>query len=129
MHERRRSNRQKSFLRGCVYSRSRTISASCIIRNISPEGARIVLSAALNIPEELELEIPDKMRNMPARVRWRRGDELGLAFCDADLTVAAPRVSELGERIGRLETEIAALRRLYEQAKGHLTAVPTSQGH
>jgi hypothetical protein len=85
--------------------------------------------SAVNIPEELELEIPDKMWNIPARVRWRRGDELGLGFCDADLAVAAPRVSELGEGIARLETEIAALRRLYEQAKGQLTIVSPSQGH
>jgi hypothetical protein len=56
-----------------------------------------------------------------------RGREL--CFCDADLAVAAPRVSELGEGIARLETEIAALRRLYEQAKGQLTIVSPSQGH
>jgi hypothetical protein len=118
MHERRRSVRNKCFLRGCVYSRTKSTSASCIVRNISPAGARIVFSAALNIPQDVELEIPDKMQTMRARVRWRRGDELGLDFCDAGVALdASIKVDDIGEYIARLERELLSLRQLFERVK------------
>jgi PilZ domain len=121
MPERRRSMRQKSFLRGCVYSRNRMNSASCMIRNISPQGARLVLSAALNIPDVVELEIPDKMRTIHARVRWRHGDELGVAFGDANLAAGELlQISALEQRIAKLETEVALLRRLYDEGNSKL---------
>jgi len=118
MHERRQSVRNKCFLRGCVYSRTKSTSASCIVRNISPAGARVVLSAALNIPQDVELEIPDKMQTMRARVRWRHGDELGLDFCDARTPLdASIPISDIGEHIARLERELLSLRQLYERVK------------
>jgi hypothetical protein len=116
MPERRQTIRQKSFLRGCVYSFGRTNSASCIIRNISCDGARVVFAAAVNIPDVIEFAIPEKMRTVRARVTWRHGNELGLAFCDASLAPSArAQINQLGPRIAQLETEITALRRLYEQ--------------
>jgi hypothetical protein len=51
MVERRRSVRQKSFLAGCIYFNDRRRSAECLIREISDQGARIVFSRAVNIPD------------------------------------------------------------------------------
>lgn len=113
MDEQRKSIRYKSFLRGCIYSRNS--SASCIVRNVSTEGARVVLSAALNIPELVTLEIPDKMKALSARLRWRRGDELGFNFYETSRLLTPDKISELGERITRLELELASLRVLSEQ--------------
>jgi hypothetical protein len=81
MEERRRSIRQKCFLRGRVYFDGGRKSVDCLIRNISYyEGARIVFCDPVNIPDVVELYIPDKERTLPARVQWRDGNKVGLAF-------------------------------------------------
>jgi len=83
MGERRRSTRQKSFLRGCVYFNNGRSSADCLVRDISHEGARIIFSDHVSIPDVVQLHIPDKRQTKRALVKWRRGNELGLAFSQA----------------------------------------------
>ena len=55
MAERRRSVRKKSFLRGCVYFNKRRSAIDCLIRDISDQGARIIFSAAENVPVVVDL--------------------------------------------------------------------------
>ncbi len=84
MEERRRSIRQKCFLRGRVYLDGGRESVDCLIRDISYyEGARIIFYDPVNIPDVVELYIPDKKRTMSARVKWRHGNKVGLAFFQA----------------------------------------------
>jgi len=83
MNERRRSIRQRSFLRGCVYFNNGRNSVDCLIRDISYEGARIIFSDPVNIPDVVQLNIPDKKRTVPASVQWRHGNKIGLAFLQA----------------------------------------------
>src|SRR5208283_3109125 len=80
MAERRRATRQKSFLRGCVYFNKRRGAVDCLIREISDEGARIIFSDTVNVPDVVELYIPQKEQTVRARVQWRHGDVIGLAF-------------------------------------------------
>src|ERR1700728_3524486 len=90
MAERRRSVRKKSFLRGCVYVDKRRGALDCLIRDISEEGARIIFSDAVNVPDMVELYIPQKEQTLRARVQWRHGHEVGLAFPSAGRAGAAP---------------------------------------
>jgi hypothetical protein len=85
MAERRRSVRKKSFLRGCVYFNKRRSAIDCLIRDISDQGARIIFSGAVNVPDVVDLYIPQKEQTIRARVQWRRGDEVGLAFREAEV--------------------------------------------
>ena len=81
MDERRQSIRQKIFLGGrVVYFSNGRKSADCLIRDISYEGARIIFSNPVNIPDVVRLYIPHKKRTVSAHVRWRHGNEIGLAF-------------------------------------------------
>jgi hypothetical protein len=81
MEERRRSIRQKCFLRGRVYFDGGRKSVDCLTRDISYyEGARIIFYDPVNIPDVVELYIPDKKRTVSARVQWRHGNKIGLAF-------------------------------------------------
>jgi PilZ domain len=80
MDERRRSERQPSLLRGRVYFNSGRCSLDCLIRDISYEGARIVFSDPVSIPDVIRLAIPKKNRMMDATVRWRRGLAVGVVF-------------------------------------------------
>lgn len=117
MGERRRRVRQKSFLRGCVYFNNRRNAFDCLIRDISAEGARITFSDAVSVPNVVDLYIPQKEQMLRARVQWRRGEEIGLAFADATISADGGTDGELAARIARLESEIGALRRALKQLK------------
>jgi len=123
MAERRHSTRQKSFLRGCVYFNKRRGVVDCLVRDISDDGARLIFSAAVNVPDIVELYIPQKEQTLRARVQWRHGDELGVAFANAAKAGQAPPDGrELHQRIEKLETEVAALRRMLKQLKNEIAA-------
>ena len=96
-------DRQKSFLRGCVYFNKRRSALDCLIRDISSEGARIIFSDTVNVPDVVELYIPQKEQTVRAHVQWRHGDEIGLAFPDAMRAADGTSDGELAERVAQLE--------------------------
>jgi hypothetical protein len=116
MGDRRGIRRQKSFLHGFIYFDKRRGVMSCLIRDLSETGARIVFSETVTIPEHIHLHIPQREKTIRAQVQWRRGDEIGLAFEAADAAVS-PQESELMSRIVQLETEIAELKRTIKKLK------------
>jgi PilZ domain len=116
MDERRTSRRQKSFLRGVVYFNKRRTELACMVRDLSEDGARIVLSQTIPIPDVIELQIPQREEMVAARVQWRRADEIGLAFAKAD-AAASPRENQLIKRVAELEAEIAVLQRTIKRLK------------
>jgi len=116
--ERRQSRRQKSFLRGFVYFDKRRGVMGCLIRDLAEDGARIIFSETVTIPDVVNLHIPQRDRTLRARVQWRRGDEIGLAFSAVSPATAAPaQASELTERVAQLEDEIAGLRQMLKRLK------------
>ena len=84
MQERRRSTRRTTarVLRGRVYFyvNNRRASLPCLIRDMAYEGARIILADRSNIPDEVDLYIPERKRIAHASVQWRRGGKIGLAL-------------------------------------------------
>ena len=68
MSERRIAQRQKSFLRGCIYYNNRRSATDCLIRDISQTGARLIFSDAVNIPDMVDLYIPQKEQMLRAQV-------------------------------------------------------------
>lgn len=123
MSERRRSTRQKSFLRGCIYFNNRRSAFDCLIRDISDEGARLIFSDTVSIPDVLDLYIPQKEQTLRAHVEWRQGQEVGVAFAQAGRAPASPLpsdVAELRDRVHKLETEIASLRKMLKRLKAEV---------
>jgi PilZ domain len=116
MDERRTSRRHKSFLRGVVYFDKRRSETACLVRDLSEEGARIVLSQTITIPDVIELQIPQREQTVSARVQWRRADEVGLSFCKPE-TATTPREDQLIKRIAELEAEIITLQRTIKRLK------------
>jgi PilZ domain len=116
MDERRASRRHKSFLRGVVYFDKRRSETGCLVRDLSEDGARIILSQTITIPDIIELQIPQREQVVAARVEWRRADEAGLSFCKAEMATT-PREDQLLKRIADLEAEIAALQRTIRRLK------------
>jgi hypothetical protein len=119
--ERRRVARQKSFLRGLVYFNNRRSVLDCLIRDISPYGARLVFSDAVTTPDQLDLYIPQKEQTLRTNVVWRHGQEIGVAFAQGAQVDNTPAESgDLGERVQRLEAEVAALKRMLRQIKSEV---------
>ena len=116
MNERRASRRQKSFLRGVVYFDKRRSETACLVRDLSEDGARIVLSQTITILDVIELQIPQRVQTLSARVQWRRADEVGLSFSKPD-TATTPREKQLIKRIAELEAEITTLERTIKRLK------------
>ena len=114
MDERRASRRHKSFLRGVVYFDKRRSEMACLIRDLSDDGARIILSQTVAIPDMIELHIPQRELTLSAHMQWRRADEIGLAFSKA---ATSPREDQLIKRIAELEAEIETLQRTIKRLK------------
>ena len=121
--ERRRSARQKSFLRGMIYFNNRRNVVDCLIRDFSPYGARLIFSDAVTTPDVLELYIPQKEQTLRIQVIWRHGQEVGVAFAQAAQIEPAAETGEpapgagLAERVARLEIEIVGLKRILKKMK------------
>lgn len=121
MSERRQSNRQKSFLRGCIYFNRRRSVMDCLVRDISESGARLIFSEAVNVPDIVELYIPQKEQTLRAHVQWRHGGEVGVAFAAGALAPPAP-TDVLAQRVEKLEAEVAALKKMLKRLKAELAS-------
>ena len=123
--ERRRVARQKSFLRGLIYFNNRRNAVDCLIRDISPHGARLIFSDAVTTPDVLELYLPQKEQTLRVHAVWRHGQEVGVAFAQAAHMEPAAEPGEpgsspgqaLAERVARLEMEIVGLKRALKKIK------------
>src|SRR4051812_17119734 len=115
--ERRKTARQKSFLRGTTYFNNRRNAADCLIRDISPYGARLIFSAAVTTPDVLDLYIPQKEQTLRIHVIWRHGQEVGAAFAQAAQMDPVAEPGDLAERVARLEMEIVGLKRILKKMK------------
>jgi PilZ domain-containing protein len=92
---------------------------ACLIRDLSENGARIIFSETVTLPDVLKLYIPQREQTLRARVQWRRNDELGLAFIEAARAIEPqPNAGEVIQRVAMLEAEIASLRALLKRLKG-----------
>ena len=52
----------------------------CVVRDISKRGARLRVLDASAVPDHFELLLKETGETRPARVRWRRKDEVGVEF-------------------------------------------------
>ena len=113
----RKAARQKSFLRGMINVNNGRSTFDCLIRDISPEGARLVFSSTVSIPDAFDLYIPQKEQTLSVRVTWRHGDDVGVAFAQPSAMGQLAGADDLTQRLIRLEAEIAALKRALKKMK------------
>jgi uncharacterized small protein (DUF1192 family) len=120
MSERRNSRRSKSFLRGFVYVSRKRGALSCLVRDLSDKGARIIFSDQVTLPDMVDLYIPQREQTLRAKVSWRKNDEIGLAFIEAEQAPAdaTPSAGEIVQRVALLEAEITSLRAVLKRLKG-----------
>lgn len=121
--ERRASVRKRAFLKGVICFNKRSSTLECMIRDISDDGARLVVSSAVAVPSDFELFIPSKNEYLEARQRWRRGDELGVEFLrEQELAGLAnsAKSADLATRVERLEEQVEMLKRTISKLRAEL---------
>ncbi len=116
--DKRKSTRQRSFLRGFVRLGDQNYSMSCIIRDVSETGAKLRFKSPTSFTGYVELHIPEKQKVIQASVVWVDHCEVGVSFrvpvtiFEPVATVAAATDAELTDRVARLEAEITALKQM-----------------
>jgi hypothetical protein len=126
MKERRSTSRQKSFLQGRIFYNNRRTSLDCLIRDFSDSGARLKFSGPISTPDVVELYIPNKDESYRAKVEWRNGDEVGVAFgideTAPPLAPGAPQADWSG-RIRKLEHDLAVLQRKFNELQAAMRQI------
>ncbi|MCW5718518.1 MAG: PilZ domain-containing protein [Bauldia sp.] len=78
--ERRNRHRNRVLKGALVVFGNHGSTIDCTIRNLSDEGAKLLLGSTIGVPDTFELMIPAEHRIAPARVVWRTECELGIAL-------------------------------------------------
>ena len=117
--ERRREHRVRSVLQGRVIYNGGNSAFDCIVRDLSEQGAKVQFSAAVALPQKIELDIPNRGERKPAIVRWRHEDLVGLEFEEARTReFSKDEVHALLDRMHRLEGELARMQLEMLRLKG-----------
>jgi hypothetical protein len=114
MRERRKLARNRTFLGGVIAFNNRHSTMTCLVRNLSIEGAKICFTNTVTVPDDFDLTIRQKERTLLARMVWRRADEAGIVFLSEKLA-PAPIPLDWARRLHDCEADKAALRRRVAQ--------------
>jgi hypothetical protein len=76
--EKRQATRQRILLPASIYSKSLG-PYRCVIRDLSPTGARLAVSRNANLASEMRVKITG-MRSRLVRCVWRKADAVGVEF-------------------------------------------------
>lgn len=95
--DKRSSERARTFLTGRIIFNDRSSVIDCIVRDLSPGGARITFDHPISIPDQFELEIPRRNISAPVRVAWSDTREHGVAFLTAQLSPSRPPAERRSE--------------------------------
>jgi hypothetical protein len=60
----------------------------CTIRDLTPEGARIVIGGATTLPAEFRLVTVATATMVPVKLLWQRGLSAGVAFTGPEAAVS-----------------------------------------
>src|SRR5438874_143557 len=99
MTERRRSERQRSLLKGWIDFNNGRSRLDCLVRDISEHGARLKIPGTIGLPEIVELYLASKKTRTKGRIAWRTFDEIGLKFDLQDVLARDQTFEDLAGRV------------------------------
>lgn len=114
MIERRKVPRQRSYMGGVLAFNRRWSTMECLVRDISPEGARLIVGSTSILPDELDLTIKQRERSYRVRLAWRDAEQAGVSFRGQDVP-PAPTPLDWARRLRTCEEEKKKLRKRVEQ--------------
>ena len=113
--QKRASVRSKAFLKAHI--RIYNLPAmDCVVRNVSPSGARLEVDETFALPTEFDLEIPQRGVVLLCELKWRRDDVVGVKFLDRQgpHALTAEAMEKLQRENARLRRENARLTSLVQ---------------
>jgi predicted ester cyclase len=115
IQNKRKSDRQRLFLRGFIRIPQSNLTIDCIVRDLSETGAKLRFRCAPQITEFFELHIPAKGQIVQSRLVWIDDCEVGTSFESFVASDSSSGNSELSLRMARLENEITALKNMLRE--------------
>lgn len=79
MRERRKERRQK-VLKEAKVLLTDWVSVDCLVRDISPGGARLQFKSPIFLPSAFQLHIVSADLTIPAAPAWQKREEAGVRF-------------------------------------------------
>lgn len=76
--ERRKSPRRRALLAGVLHDPNKASTWSCIVRNLSDDGARLEIASAFWVPNEFGIEIEARNIHRLASVVWKDTTSIGV---------------------------------------------------
>jgi PilZ domain len=80
--ERRVSSRARRLFGAKIVFNNNSSVIDCVLRDLSPQGARLLVPSTNGIPDQFELRINRNGECLPSKVAWRLNDQLGVTFLD-----------------------------------------------
>ena len=115
MLKERQSARSPSLLRATIRFYNRNLTFDCIVRNISPTGARLEVDAAYVLPHEFELDLPQRSTVYSCELMWRDESAAGVRFRQ-NVDPGVSHYSEIERDNSALRLEITRLTQLLQSA-------------
>lgn len=109
-NERRQHARSRTLIGAQIIFNQRQSTLDCTVRNLSEQGALLILSDAVATPELFELYFPVKRESRMVRARWREGARQGVEFARAAKADSEPAPLDLLRRLKQLEQENSVLK-------------------
>jgi hypothetical protein len=76
--ERRKTPRTRTLKSACIVFNDRRSVVDCTVRNLSANGALLLLPSIVGIPNDFEVFLGDRYRS--ARVVWKSDKSVGIAW-------------------------------------------------
>ncbi len=106
----RRAERIKSLLRAQISFNNHLSTVDCVIKNISPLGAKLLVNEAMSVPDQFELHVPRRGRTYVARMVWRDPEAVGVEFVGEVGEPALETPGDADQRVNELQLEVAELK-------------------
>ena len=81
--EARKVQRMPAYLGGKIIFSQNYCVFDCLIKNISPKGARITIESVRNVPDSFKLYIARYEKVFQCKTQWRGTGQLGVSFSEA----------------------------------------------
>lgn len=83
MREARTVQRMPAYLGGKIRFNQDYCIMDCLIKNISPKGARITIDSVWDVPESFRLYIARHDKTIDCKIKWRTQGQIGVGFTAA----------------------------------------------
>lgn len=87
MEEKRKVPRRRVLKEGKIVYADGLRVLDCTIRDMSPSGARLLISSTVGLPDTFQLYEKSSGMLYPAKVAWRQANSLGVEFQGAPSSI------------------------------------------